>query len=101
MPNHFCLFRKSDTSEKKEAVRLTTVDEELCAYLGKEVHPEYWCGGWYDTIGFALACGKTFDDMRTCIRDNEPDDEQAAFALKMINWFDDNFTSDAWATIGK
>lgn len=58
MPNCFQLMRIGT----EEPVKLSVIDEEICRHLGIEVHPRQYAFGWYDIIGFGLACGRGFDD---------------------------------------
>jgi len=92
MPNCFTLTRKSDPAAGP--VKLTLIDEELCAHLGVEVHPSNWCFGWYDIVGFALAMGKSFAEIREFCEDYED-------LHPIIDYLDANFTTNAWAEIGR
>lgn len=47
-----------------EAVTLVRVDEEICRHFGEEPHPTMYYRGWFDSIGFALASGKSFEEIR-------------------------------------
>lgn len=47
-----------------ERVNLVKVDEEIANAVGDAVHPERWCRFWMDTVGFSLACGKSFVETR-------------------------------------
>lgn len=101
MPNCFQLVRKSDGV----AESLAKVDEEICAYLRVECHPRLFYLYWYDVIGFALACGKTFDDLRK--RYANRDEAEAgrlatdATYMRIVDFLDENYTVEAWAEIGK
>lgn len=97
MPNCFQLIRKATG----KAAVLQEVDEELCRYFGEEPHETRWFCHWYDTIGFALACGKSFDWCREKVKESDASDEDKQYSLKMIDWFDENFTPDCWAEIGR
>jgi len=87
MPNCFSLTRKSDTAAGP--VKLTLIDEELCAHLGVEVDENNWVHGWYNSIGFSLAMGKSFDECRETFQDSE-------VLLPVIDYLDANFTTNSW-----
>ncbi len=59
MPNYYQLTPKG----KSEPAVLSRVDEEICKFLGEEVHPKAWCYDWHNLIGFDLAMGGTLDDL--------------------------------------
>jgi hypothetical protein len=63
MPICFNLTRIGATAPEK----LSKIDEELCAILDEEVHPTRYVMSWFDMIGFELACGKKWDEIRTKI----------------------------------
>ena len=90
MPNCFSLTKKGDS----KPATLTSVDEAICALLGEPVHELNWCHQWFDSVGFGLAVGRTFADMRDTFADC-PD------LLKIIDFLEANYTPDAWAEIGK
>ena len=101
MPNCFQLIRKSNHSAGP--VVLQTVDEEMCKHFGVKCNPKRWHHEWYGIIGFGLACGKSFDDFRKTYKQyvkfgNEPFDIKM---LEVIDWLDANFTTDAFATVGR
>jgi hypothetical protein len=60
MPNHFQLVDK--TTGEPEA--FNAVDAKLCEHFRAPVHPTEWFNGWYACIGFGLACGKAFAELR-------------------------------------
>lgn len=98
MPNCFSLSRKTDPNT---AVAFSVIDAELCAYLNVECHPVKYHCDWYETIGYAIAVGVTFEKMRDAVKNSDSTAEDKAYSLKMIDWFDTNFVSDAWAEIGR
>ena len=108
MPNCFSLTRKSNL--EAGPVVLQKVDEEMCAYFGQEVHPKYWYCGWYDAIGFSLAMGKNWQQIRVDLSIYVAEDIlkkkwDLMFwdrrRIEITNWLEENFTYDAWAEIGK
>lgn len=99
MPNCFSLTRKSDPDAGP--VAFVTIDEELCKYLGVECHPTNWYMGWYDHIGLALACGRSFAQImdtvaKTAVDNDGLDDPSYKQYVKLIVWLDRNFTADVW-----
>lgn len=97
MPNCFQLYRKS----KPEAgpVPLNMIDAELCGFLNEPVHPQWYCFGWFDWIGFLLAMGKDWSYIRSTVEDWRPRDVPRA--IEVIDWFESNFTSDCFVEIGR
>lgn len=47
-----------------EPVKFNAIDDEMCAALGVEPDPVEYHKFWYDTIGFSLACGQSWDQIR-------------------------------------
>lgn len=105
MPNCFQLTRKGYPSP---AV-LQSIDAELCQNLDLPFSEDKWACGWYDLIGFSLACGRTFDEIADaikegCIKDNNEDIRQRdrGYQLLRINhYLNEHYTTDAWAEIGR
>lgn len=92
MPNCFSLTRK--TEPEKGPVNLQQIDDEMRVAFNQPPDAEHWYYCWYDCVGLPLACGKSFAWIK------EQYDGDAEF-LKVVQWLDDNFTVDAWATIGR
>lgn len=104
MPNYFSLTRKSEP--EKGPVNLLEIDGEMCKHFDVPYHPKLWYHYWHDTIGFALATGDTFETLRKKMlkqieETTEEFKEWDTRTLQIINWLDENFTSDAYARIGK
>lgn len=83
MPSCFQLTRDG------AAVPLNQVDEEMCRYFNAACHPTRYFEGWYDTIGFFLATGKTFDQIRVIFAD-------VPSLVKIADWLEASFTPDHW-----
>lgn len=83
----FQLTRKSNLGSGP--VQLTVIDEEICKHLGLPVHPVNYCHNWYNTIGFGLACGKSFDRLREVFKSD-------LRSIEIINYLDANFTTNAF-----
>ena len=111
MPNCFHLFRKS--APEAGPVSLNRIDEELCRELGVEVHPRNWVVSWYDIIGFKLAMGRTWTEIRAELLQTEEEflppegprreEHHAQYnqLLTCLNYLRQNFTISAWAEIGR
>ena len=103
MPNFFALTRKSNPEAGR--VVLNTIDEEICALVGDEVHPKKYCRGWFDFIGRRLADGDSWDEVREAhlsLKARYPDDaDLAAFQddlVKITDWLEANFTVESGYT---
>ena len=82
MPVHFQLYKHdSDTPET-----LSQVDKVICAFIGVEVDPVYWVADWYNTIGFSLALGHSFDKIRELFPDK----------VQITNFIEDNYDVINW-----
>jgi len=96
MANYFQLFKKgSDLAEE-----LNSVDEAICAHLGKQVHPEKYCCGWFDTIGYLIASGRPLggDELRIKVNEwYEHSEEKLQVALKILTFLEENYTSTRWS----
>lgn len=57
MPNCFQLFRQGSGN----AQSFMAVDNAICAYLDVPADDVEYVNGWYDYIGFSLACGKSLE----------------------------------------
>ncbi len=109
MAAHFNLTRKS--APDAGPVNLHDLDVEICALIGEPVHPTRYCIGWFDSIGYWLAVGKTWDEIRelhaegrACTRGTDMIDPEAAAAHhavydeleKVRAWLEENFISEHW-----
>jgi len=43
---------------------LNSVDEALCNHFGEPVSSDYWYQDWYNTLGLALAVGRSWENMK-------------------------------------
>lgn len=92
MPNCFTLTRKSEP--EKGPVPFNLIDGEMCEHFKVPVHPKLYYEYWYDIYGFAVACGST-------IREVIERHEEYPRIQAIGEWLDENFTTNAWAEIGK
>lgn len=100
MPNCFSLFRRTDG----KAEVLNEVDRKMCEHFKVPCDPDKWYMDWYNITGFAVACGR---DLPTQIAvgkawiSQSPADEHAVKYLALVEWLHANYTTEAWAEIGK
>jgi hypothetical protein len=101
MPNCVQFFRKSDIS--RTPVVLNRLDEEICKHMNIPVHPTGWCCGW-SVIQFEAALGKTLSDISAFYKaeveeckENDWDSTLEENLLKIAQYLEENFTTDAWA----
>lgn len=105
MPACFQLIDKQTGQSEK----FTTIDNRICKELLNVVpHDIEYVNGWYDYIGFALACGQTFDNLRGKIQEHinidDNDNIELAYWLDMLlinNWLDENYTASAWYEVSR
>ena len=102
MPACFQLHRKTlpDTP-----VRFVDIDKELCDALGHECHPTRWLFGWYDDIGYWLATGRTWQEIRhdyqgrvlKAIADGDKGYEDFMRELvRILDYLEANYTHNHW-----
>lgn len=102
MPACFQLYDK----QTNEAEKLSIVDEKLCSFLGIQPDPVKYVNGWYDSIGFRLAVGKTFEQIRTEFTEyvNEPNNPYAkgySNLLTILQWIEENYSPNSWREVGR
>jgi hypothetical protein len=97
MPNCFGLTRKSDLNAGP--VSLQEMHNEMREHFKQPPDPDHWLYDWYNTIGLALACGAKFDaiinDCHTAINDYPETKSYYETKLKMAEYLNGNFVSDA------
>jgi hypothetical protein len=106
MPNCFQLIGK----ETGKPTAFVAIDEALCGHFGYEIHPTKYLFGWYDAIGFRVACGKSLDDIRKefagyvseALGKNELGDvEYYDRLVRVVDYLKERYTTDAWAEVGR
>ena len=100
MPNCFQLLDKITG----QAVPLNDVDTALCAHFGVQVDDNYYMSlydydrySWYDSIGFKLACGETFAELREHY-DTAENRQYRCRGLEVVNFLDKHYTTSAFCT---
>lgn len=105
MPNCFSLTRKGET----KPTDLKALDEELCKHFGDPIHPVYWYYDWHNMIGWNLAVsGMNWEQMRALywrlwqedVMYRGPNPYWSGL-LKVLDYLEANFVSDAWYQVGK
>ena len=61
VPDYFSLMRK--TNPDAGPVPLQEIDSEMCTAFGIAPNPGKYYHQWVDSIGLALAAGKSFDEI--------------------------------------
>jgi hypothetical protein len=101
MPACFTLTRKG---ESKPAI-LQEIDDEMRVEFGEEPDPEQWLWGWYDTIGYGLALGRDWAQLREQFAEDPAESERTNMfrrrMLAVIYWLEANYIPNAWAEVGK
>lgn len=85
----------------KSVVKLLDVDKEICALFDIPVHDKDWGGehgvrNWYDTIGFQLASGKTYDEIRLHYVKSDLWIDELPWLLKCINYLEQRYVPNSW-----
>lgn len=100
MAVYFQLFEKNHLGPvPAEPVSFQEIDALMCAHFGKEVSPTKYLLSWYDSVGLLLACGKSFEEIRTTYTELQaeyPEDTWPTETLNIINWLDDNYVANCW-----
>lgn len=88
MPNCFNLTRIGES----EPTPLVQIDDELCREVGHREPDDsnQWFCNWYNSVGLALACGRSFDDLVEDYKD-EPE-----IAKNIISYLESNFIPKCW-----
>ena len=98
MPNCFQLTPLG----KSEPESLNLVDAKICKFLNIEVDEVKYAYGWYSTIGFALACGQSIDQIRETLFQQFKyaacKDEVDAYQrlIDIADFIKDNYSVRAW-----
>ena len=85
MPNCFSLTKNGES----QPTQLQAVDDEMREFFGEPADSKCWLWGWYDVIGFSLACGRDW----TWIREAFFEDPEL---VKVVDYLSVNYTADSW-----
>lgn len=84
---------------------LQHIDEGICAFFNKPVHPKLYYNWWYDAIGFWLSCGESWERIRhrhihwlgESIKDGEEITIRSSLEIIAItHWLEENYIVNAW-----
>jgi len=104
MANNFQLFPKGSNT----AARLFDIDEEICTkVLNVPVDAKNYGGAhsknsfdWFNTIGYLIASGRKLgsEELRLKVAEWTENDP---IGVKVLQYLEDNYTSNSFITIGK
>lgn len=89
MPANFTLTSKAHPEDGP--ARLSKIDDDMREHFHAPPDDLNAYESWYSTIGFALAVGRTWDE----IRESFPE------KLEIINWLDEHYTPNSWVRVGR
>jgi len=92
MAAYFQLYPKGS----KIPATFISVDEAICKHFGVEPDDKRYYESWYDTIGFALACGRSYDWMRENFREKDGTFGDYAVLQQIIDYMEMHYDHDAW-----
>lgn len=78
--------------DRKTPSRMSMVDADICRHFNAEVNSKFYHEGWYDIIGYLLATGRTFEEVRARLVELE-------FSQRLIDICDflsENYIAQAW-----
>lgn len=98
MAVHFQLIRK--TASEVGPVNLVDLDAEIAREFGDEPDDVRYYYGWFDSIGWRLASGRTWDEIRAALQPSEIDDEEYCAVLSRLReiatWLEERFEVVCW-----
>lgn len=101
MPNCFALSPKTDPNKDAPFV---AIDNEMREHFKEPADPVQYLCRWYDVIGFRLACGRSFPEIKQAMEElvvEFPDDPMATRLVEIVQYLDEHYTARAWAEIGR
>ena len=97
MPNYFTLTRKGES----KPASLQAIDDEMRIEFGEEPDEDHWLWGWYDTIGYGLALGRDWTQLREQFAEDPAESERTNLSrrrkLAVIAWLETYYVFNAWA----
>jgi hypothetical protein len=79
---------------------LVEVDNRICEHLGETPDEVKYAHYWYDIIGFKLALGRNWDDIRKDFAENVAESPQYAdeYAIlgKIVDFLEANYDTNAF-----
>jgi hypothetical protein len=83
----------SRTPTSTTAEKFAVIDDKLCEFLGVKPDEKSYYRGWYDVFGLEASIGWDFKRM---IAEREKDVRRDEEVMRMLAWFDENYTTNAW-----
>jgi hypothetical protein len=106
MAVNFALTRKS--APEAGPVNLGHLDVEIARAFGEEPHAVRYYYGWFDSIGYRLAQGMTWDEVREALTPRTERDladaDYCAFLARLreiTTWLEERFTVESWTSWGR
>ena len=96
MPACFTLTPKGEETPDS----LGRVDAKICAHFGAPVHPKFFLWEWYTMIGFRLAMGRTWEEIRQSFREGIADNEFVdgyTKLLEVVDFLEATYEPCSWA----
>lgn len=81
MAAYFQLFQNGELQS------FNKVDSEMCKHFGVECDPVNWYENWYNTLGFSLALGHTWEQIR----------QDWPHKKDIIDWMEKNYDANSWS----
>lgn len=103
MPACFQLYAKDKPGEGP--VILQRIDEAMCAHFEVPCDPVKYLNGWFDSIGFRLAIGKSFAEIKTEFEkyvEEDKDKGDAGFSefyrdsIQILDWLAERYAPNAF-----
>ena len=69
------------------------IDEKICSLLNEPIHHRLWCFGWYDTVGFSLAHGETYGEIKAWIEKEFDERHFKLELLKICSFLETNYST--------
>ena len=96
MANCFSLTRKGES----QPASLQEIDDEMRIEFCEEPDEKRWLWGWYDTIGYGLALGRDWAQLREQFAEDPAESERTNMfrrrMLAVIYWLEANYVPNAW-----
>lgn len=103
MPACFQLYDKKKPGEGP--VVLNRIDERMCEHFEQPCDPVKYLNGWFDSIGFRIAIGKTWaqikEEFEKYVEEEKArgDEDQASWyenLLLILSWLEENYETNSF-----
>ena len=94
MPNCFQLYDKTKPGDGP--VVLQEVDRLMCEHFEQPCDAVEWLNGWYNCIGFRLACGKSFEEIRQQFKGYIEEDKQRGNPNQRVEFYENSLLILGW-----